>query len=72
MPRPRPPKPELRPQPPIPPGTPPEITLPAQVRSINGADNNTTNPLWGSADQPFLRMVPAAYADGVSAPAGAT
>lgn len=72
MPRPRPPKPELRPQPPVPPGTPPVITLPSEFRSINGAENNVANPLWGSADQPFLRLGPVAYGDGVSSPAGAT
>lgn len=72
IPRPRPPKPPLRPQPPAPVGTPAEIDLPAEFRSINGTGNNVLNNLWGSADQPFIRLGPVGYADGISSPAGAS
>ena len=41
------------------------------VESIDGTGNNLANPDWGSAGTDLLRIAPAAYADGVSAPAGA-
>lgn len=41
------------------------------VRSIDGSGNNAAHPDWGKAGTDFLRKAPAAYADGVSAPAGA-
>ncbi len=41
-------------------------------RSIDGTGNNLANPTWGSAGVDLLRLAPAAYADGVSAPAGAS
>jgi hypothetical protein len=40
-------------------------------RSIDGTGNNLDHPDWGSAGTDLLRIAPAAYADGVSAPAGA-
>ena len=40
-------------------------------RSIDGTGNNLANPDWGAAGTDLLRIAPAAYADGVSAPAGA-
>src|SRR5262245_23587590 len=39
--------------------------------SIDGTGNNLTITAWGSAGTDLLRIAPAAYADGVSAPAGA-
>src|SRR6185436_19500133 len=39
--------------------------------SIDGTGNNLANPTWGSAGVDLLRLAPAAYADGLSAPAGA-
>ncbi len=42
-----------------------------EVRSIDGTGNNTTQPLWGSAHQPVIRLFDNDYADGVSAPSGA-
>jgi hypothetical protein len=39
--------------------------------SIDGTGNNPLHPAWGSTDQQLLRAAPAAYADGISAPAGA-
>jgi peroxidase len=41
-------------------------------RSIDGTGNNLARPDWGSTDVALLRTAPAAYADGVSAPAGST
>src|SRR5437879_4245941 len=39
--------------------------------TIDGTGNNVTHPDWGSAGADLIRVAPAAYADGVSAPAGA-
>jgi hypothetical protein len=44
----------------------------AGVRSIDGSGNNLAHPDWGKAGTDFIRVAPAAYADGVSAPAGAS
>jgi hypothetical protein len=41
------------------------------VRSITGFGNNIANPTFGEAGTDLIRIAPAAYADGVSAPAGA-
>jgi peroxidase len=43
----------------------------AGFRSVDGTGNNLTHPDWGSAGVDLIRKAPAAYADGVSAPAGA-
>jgi hypothetical protein len=50
-----------------------ERCLPAAslLYSIDGTGNNLANPDWGSAGTDLLRIAAAAYADGVSAPAGA-
>jgi len=40
-------------------------------RTVDGSFNNLANPQWGSAGENLLRFVPAAYADGMSAPSGA-
>jgi hypothetical protein len=37
-------------------------------RSIDGTNNNVANPTWGSSGIDLLRVSPAAYADGISAP----
>lgn len=42
-----------------------------EAQSLDGTGNNVANPAWGSVNQPFLRFAKAAYADGVSTPAGA-
>src|SRR5947209_1970504 len=39
--------------------------------SIDGTGNNPFRPTWGSAGTDLIRIAPSAYADGVSAPAGA-
>ncbi|MCC9642852.1 dockerin type I domain-containing protein [Rhodopirellula sp. JC740] len=44
---------------------------PEVVSSIDGRGNNLTHTNWGATGQMLLRIAPAAYADGVSAPAGA-
>src|SRR5439155_2123289 len=36
--------------------------------SADGTGNNLANPGWGSASTDLLRISPAAYADGISAP----
>jgi hypothetical protein len=41
----------------------------AGVRSIDGTGNNLANPIWGAAGTDLIRVAPAGYADGVSAPA---
>ncbi|KAJ8043604.1 Peroxidasin [Holothuria leucospilota] len=43
-----------------------------QYRTINGQCNNLDNPLWGRSGTPFLRLLPANYADGVSTPVAQT
>lgn len=40
-------------------------------RSIDGTGNNLAHPDWGSTNEQLLRIAPADYGDGVSAPAGA-
>ncbi len=42
-----------------------------EYRSYDGTGNNIANPLWGSAGSQLQRLMPARYADGISAPAGA-
>jgi len=44
---------------------------PDSYRSIDGSRNNREHPNWGSAGVELLRLLPAAYADGRSEPAGA-
>src|SRR5262245_29366852 len=46
-----------------------DLAVPAY--SFDGTGNNLTNPDWGSAGIDLLRTAAAAYADGLSAPAGA-
>src|SRR5437879_1282839 len=43
----------------------------APFAAIDGSGNNLAHPDWGSAGTDLLRLAPAAYADGISAPAGA-
>ncbi len=45
-------------------------TVPASFRTIDGISNYLNNNLWGSAGVELLRISPAEYGDGVSAPAG--
>lgn len=65
-----------QPRPPEPPavtpaGLPPSFVLPEEFRTLDGSDNNPANPAWGTPNQPFLRKVPADYADAISEPSGA-
>ncbi len=41
------------------------------VRSYDGSGNNLAHAAWGRAGTDFLRLAAAAYADGISTPAGA-
>lgn len=45
--------------------------LDAGFRSLDGTGNNLFHPEWGSTNEQLLRRATAAYADGISAPAGA-
>jgi len=42
------------------------------VPALDGAGNNPQHPAWGSVGADLLRIAPSAYADGVSAPGGAS
>jgi peroxidase len=46
-------------------------TTAAAVESIDGTGNNVQHTLWGSTNTDLLRIAAAAYADGISTPAGA-
>ena len=47
------------------------VAAPApEIQSLDGKGNNRAHPAWGSANQSFLRLSKAAYADGVSSPSG--
>jgi len=39
-----------------------------QVRDSSGYGNNVANPTWGAADQPFIRLTDAYFADGAAQP----
>ena len=45
--------------------------LAADLRAIDGSNNNISHPDWGSTLEQLLRTAPAEYSDGVSTPAGA-
>jgi peroxidase len=42
-----------------------------EARTVDGSNNNLSNPTWGAAGTPELRPKTSGYADGVGAPAGA-
>lgn len=58
-------------QPTHPPLLPGAAIFPLEFRTIDGTDNNLTNPTLGSANTPFLRTTTNAYGDGLDMPAGA-
>ncbi len=68
----RPPQPPQNAGQPLPPSLPSSFILPSEFRNVDGSANNATNPALGTPNKPFIRLAPNAYADGVSAPAGAT
>jgi len=45
-------------------------TFGQEYRTINGFNNNLTNPTFGEAETELLRLAPNAYADGISTPTG--
>ena len=47
------------------------VSSPLPIQSLDGTGNNLAHPEWGSTAETLLRRSSAAYADGVSAPAGA-
>ncbi len=57
---------------PLPPSLPSSFVLPEEFRTANGSGNHVTLTARGTPDLPFRRLAPAAYADGVSEPAGGT
>lgn len=52
------------------PNTGPQITVPVEVRSLDGTGNNLNNTELGSTDEALLRVAENEYSDGISAPAG--
>lgn len=46
------------------------IAFPEEFRTIEGFGNNVTEPEWGMAEIPFLRLTTVDYEDGVDAPSG--
>jgi hypothetical protein len=61
---------EQPPSPPAPGASQSTIEFPPEVRSVDGFGNNRRHPEWGARDQPFVRIVPAAYGDGTGSPSG--
>jgi peroxidase len=55
--------------PPLLPGTP--AIFPLEFRTIDGTNDNLSDPTLGSANTPFLRTTTNAYGDGLNTPAGA-
>jgi len=45
--------------------------LAQEVRTYDGSSNNLNNPNWGATHTALARLAPSAYADKISAPAGA-
>jgi Animal haem peroxidase len=46
------------------------LGLPPRPASLDGTGHNEMHPTWGSAGVDLMRWAPAAYSDGLSAPAG--
>ena len=44
----------------------------SDFRSFDGTGNNLLHTDWGSTNENFVRVAPAAYGDGISTPAGAS
>src|SRR5439155_21239181 len=55
----------------VPPLLPGAAIFPLEFRTIDGTNNNLSNPTLGSANTPFLRTTTIAYGDGTGTPAGA-
>ena len=39
-------------------------------RNIDGSNNNLSNPSWGAANTPLLRLTSSGYSDGIASPGG--
>ena len=48
--------------------SPDEIAAALAGRPLDGAGNNVAHPDWGQVGEPYLRVAPAAYADGIGTP----
>ena len=48
-----------------------DVIFPTEFRTIDGMNNNLSNPSWGASEQMFIRRFPARYTDGSDAPSGA-
>ncbi len=64
------PKPSKVPQELLPPSLPESFILPSEFSTLDGSANNLNNAAWGTPGLAFKRLVPNAYADGLSEPAG--
>ncbi len=71
IPPPAPPRPGSHTAQPKPGSTGLSIELPAELPSLDGSGNNLAKPTQGTPGAAFIRLAPAAYADGASAPSGA-
>ena len=49
---------------PCPTPLPPSSCPPSRYRTLDGTCNNPDQPRWGAANTPYLRLLPAWYADG--------
>lgn len=45
-------------------GTPPASCPSTRYRSYDGSCNNLRNPVWGTPNTPYTRLLPANYGDG--------
>src|SRR5438046_7564579 len=50
----------------------PRLLLASGYRSIDGSGNNMSHTDWGTPGTALQRLAPAAYADGIATPAGAS
>jgi hypothetical protein len=45
-----------------------QAAIPFESETLDGSGNNAAHPTWGEAGQPYARVGPAHYADGIGAP----
>jgi hypothetical protein len=44
------------------------LVMSSQNRTLDGSENNLSNPTWGAAGQELNHLIPTAYSDGISSP----
>lgn len=49
-------------------GTPPATCPKTRYRSYDGSCNNLQNPIWGTPNTRYVRLLPPKYGDGISTP----